>query len=46
MDTMHSDVVSRLSKEKKLDDELAADLEAAVKEFTEQFVAAHAGAAA
>ncbi len=46
MDTRHSDVVSRLSKEKKLDDELAADLEAAVKEFTEQFVAAHAGAAA
>ena len=46
MDTRHSDVVSRLSKEKKLDDQLAADLEAAVKEFTEQFVAAHAGAAA
>ena len=46
MDTRHSDVVSRVASEKKLDDQLTADLENAVKEFTEQFVASNKDAAA
>ena len=46
MDTRHSGVVSRIAEEKKLDDQLTSDLDAAVKEFTEQFVAARKGAAA
>jgi len=46
MDTRHSDVVSRVASEKKLDDQLTADLENAVKEFTEQFIASNKDAAA
>lgn len=46
MDTRHSALVSQLAEEKKLDDQLAADLTTAVKEFSEQFVAARKGAAA
>jgi len=46
MDTRHSDVVSRVASEKKLDDQLTADLENALKEFTEQFVASNKDAAA
>ena len=46
MDTRYSGVVSRLAEEKTLDDQLTTDLDAAVKEFTEQFVAARKGAAA
>ena len=46
MDTRHSALVSRLAEEKKLDDQLTADLTTAVKEFSEQFVAARKGAAA
>ena len=46
MDTRYSGVVSRITEEKKLDDQLTSDLDAAVKEFTEQFVAARKGAAA
>ena len=45
MDTRYSGVVSRITEEKKLDDQLTSDLDAAVKEFTEQFVAARKGAA-
>ena len=46
MDTRHLDVISRLAAEKKMDDHLSADVEGAVREFTEQFVAARKGAAA
>ena len=46
LDTRHSAMVDRLGKEKSLDEELAAALETAVREFTEQFVAARKGAAA
>ena len=46
MDTRYSDVVSRVASEKKLDDQLTADLEKAVKEFTDQFIASNKGAAA
>ena len=46
MDTRYSTVVSRIASEKKLDEQLTADLEKAVKEFTEQFVASNNDAAA
>ena len=46
LDTRHSAMVDRLGKEKALSEELGAELEAAVREFTEQFVAARKGAAA
>ena len=46
LDTRHSAMVDRLGKEKSLDEELGAALETAVREFTEQFVAARKGAAA
>ena len=46
MDTRYSDVISRVASEKKLDDQLTADLEKAVKEFTDQFVASNKDAAA
>jgi len=46
LDTRHSAMVDRLGKEKSLSEELGAELEAAVREFTEQFVAARKGAAA
>lgn len=46
LDTRHSAMVDRLGKEKSLDEELAAALETAVREFTEQFVTARKGAAA
>ena len=46
MDTRHAEVMARLTAEKKMDDSLRADIEAAVREFTEQFVAARRDAAA
>ena len=46
LDVRHGDLVARLSESKKLDDELKADVNAALKEFTEQFTAARKGAAA
>ena len=46
MDARHSEVVSRVASEKKLDDQLTADLENALKEFTEQFIATNKDAAA
>ena len=46
MDARHSEVVSRVASEKKLDDQLTADLENAVKEFTGQFIATNNDAAA
>ncbi|MFP6571985.1 MAG: F0F1 ATP synthase subunit alpha, partial [Vicinamibacterales bacterium] len=46
MDARHSEVISRLASEKKLDDQLTADLENALKEFTEQFIATNNDAAA
>ena len=46
MDMRHSGTVGRLAEEKKIDDQLNMDLEAALKEFTNQFVASHKGAAA
>ena len=46
MDARHSEVISRVASEKKLDDQLTADLENALKEFTEQFIATNNDAAA
>ena len=46
MDARHSEVISRVASEKKLDDQLTADLENALKEFTEQFIATNKDAAA
>ena len=46
MDTRYSNVVSRIASEKKLDEQLTADLDKALKEFTEQFVASNKDAAA
>ena len=46
MDTRYSNVVSRIASEKKLDEQLTADLDKALKEFTEQFVASNNDAAA
>jgi len=46
MDTRYSTVVSRIASEKKLDEQLTADLDKALKEFTEQFVASNNDAAA
>ena len=46
MDTRHAEAMARLTAEKKMDESLRADIEAAVREFTEQFVAARRDAAA
>ena len=46
MDARHSEVISRVASEKKLNDQLTADLENALKEFTEQFIATNKDAAA
>ncbi len=46
IDVRHSDLLARLTESKKLDDELKADVNAALKEFTEQFTSARKGAAA
>ena len=46
MDARHAELVGRLATEKKIDDQLKADLTAAITEFTAQFKAARKGAAA
>ena len=42
----HTSIVERLTEQKKMDDQLKADITNAVKEFTDQFTAARKGAAA
>ena len=46
IDTRHKELLDRLTEQKKLDDQLRADVSAAIKAFTEQFVAARKGVAA
>ena len=46
LETRHKDLLSQLADEKRLSDELTASLESALRELTEQFVAARKGAAA
>ena len=46
IEVRHGKLLKRLTELKKLDDQLKADVTSAVKEFTEQFVAARKGAAA
>ena len=46
IETRHKELLDRLTEQKKLDDQLKADVSAAVKAFTEQFVAARKGVAA
>ena len=46
IDVRHAELLKRLTEQKKLDDQLKADVASAVKEFTEQFTAARKGAAA
>ena len=46
VEVRHQDTMKRLTEEKRLDDQLKADITNAVKEFTEQFAAARKGAAA
>jgi F-type H+-transporting ATPase subunit alpha len=46
IDARHGDLVARLVSEKKIDDQLLADLTTAVAEFTEQFTATRKEAAA
>ena len=46
LDTRHSDLVTRLRDQKKIDDALASDITNALKDFNEQFAAARKGAAA
>ena len=46
IDTRHKELLDRLTEQKKLDDQLKADVSAAIKAFTEQFVAARKGVAA
>ena len=46
MDARHGELVARLVSEKKIDDQLLADLTTAVAEFTEQFTATRKEAAA
>ena len=46
IETRHKELLDRLTAQKKLDDQLKADVSAAVKAFTEQFVAARKGVAA
>ena len=46
LETRHADVLARLAADKALSKELEAAVEAAVREFSEQFVAARQGAAA
>ena len=45
MDARHGELVARLVAEKKIDDQLMADLTTAVTEFTEQFAATRTAAA-
>ena len=45
MDARHGELVARLVAEKKIDDQLMADLTTAVAEFTEQFAATRKAAA-
>ena len=46
IETRHKELLDRLTEQKKLDDQLKADVSAAIKAFTEQFVAARKGVAA
>ena len=46
IEARHQDVLARLAESKQLDDQLKADVSAAVDEFTRQFTAARAGTAA
>ena len=46
IETRHKELLDRLTAQKKLDDQLKADVSAAIKAFTEQFVAARKGVAA
>ena len=46
IEARHQGVLARLAESKQLDDQLKADVSAAVDEFTRQFTAARAGAAA
>ena len=46
IETRHKDLLDRLTAQKKFDDELKAAVSAAMKAFTEQFVAARKGVAA
>ena len=46
METRHADAVARLVADKAMSKELEGAIEAAVREFSEQFVAARQGAAA
>ena len=46
METRHAALVARLAADKAMSKELEADIAAAVREFSEQFVAARQGAAA
>ena len=46
IETRHKELLDRLVDQKKLDDQLKADVSAAIKAFTEQFVAARKGLAA
>ena len=46
IEVRHTGIVQALNEQKKMDDQLEADITNAVKEFTEQFTAARKGAAA
>ena len=46
METRHADAVARLAAEKTMSKELEAEIDAAIRQFSEQFVAARQGAAA
>ncbi len=46
IETRHKELFDRLTEQKKLDDQLKADVTAAIKAFTEQFVATRKGVAA
>ena len=46
IETRHKDLLDKLTEQKKFDDELKAAVSAAIKAFTEQFVAARKGVAA
>ncbi|MCY4601994.1 MAG: F0F1 ATP synthase subunit alpha [Acidobacteria bacterium] len=46
IETRHKELLDRLTEQKKFDDQLKADVGAAIKAFSEQFVAARKGVAA
>ena len=46
IETRHKELLERLTEQKKFDDQLKADVSAAIKAFTGQFVAARKGVAA